>query len=248
MQIRYIFMPTAPKPAPAAAARQLTLGLFRWLRKHCHTRAPTAVAAKPALKAALLANELTDPAKTIATAFLQALDTLLHLTLPELHDKDRRRRAPKTVAAIAHLTEDAELRAKALPLLQRFHAEEFTSLIEQIAEVAAKRAALEGATPAGQDRVRTRWVDDARLLEALVHGLEERLRAPLGIVFPQTLRDWNNFERKLVDDLTGLGFSYRDIARLRSAGKGDDDARERIRGSARRARVGKKSPKPRSKK
>ena len=70
-----------PKPAPADAARELTLGLFRWLREHRHTRARTAVAAKPALKAALLAHELTGPAETIATAFLQALDTYLHFLL-----------------------------------------------------------------------------------------------------------------------------------------------------------------------
>ncbi|HEU5072857.1 MAG TPA: hypothetical protein VFU02_01760 [Polyangiaceae bacterium] len=139
------------------------------------------------------------------------------------------------------------MRAKAIPLLQRFRAKEFTGLIEQIAEIAAKRAALEGATQPSQDGIRARWVDDARLLEALVHQLEVRLRAPLGIVFPQTLRDWNNFEKKLVDNLKGLGFSYRDIARLRNAGKGDDEARERVRASARRATVGKKSPKTRSK-
>jgi hypothetical protein len=82
-------------------------------------------------------------------------------------------------------------------------------------------------------------------------ALERKLRAPRGVPFPRTLKEWNEFERALIGRLRANGFSYREITRLTrptsvTAAKSAEAApqaraeRERIRGAARRARARKR--------
>lgn len=139
---------------------------------------------------------------------------------------------------------DDESRSEAIRILQAFPLARFSALIEQIAESSADRAARAGASIEDQQRTRETWRDDARGVAELFDDLGQRLRAPRGVPFRRTLKEWTHFEQKFVQSLRGAGLSYGDIAKLRRSAVSGSDVqpakhrleRERVRGSARRAK------------
>jgi hypothetical protein len=121
----------------------------------------------------------------------------------------------------------------------------FIGLIEDIAAGAADRAALAGVSAEGLTALRKQWKQEAEGFRAAAEALEQRLRAPLGVPFPRTLKEWNAFEQALIARLRASGLSYGEITKITRPGVQATGAaegrkraeRERVRGSARRARA-----------
>jgi hypothetical protein len=180
----------------------------------------------------------------MATAFLVALDTWIHTATPLMKEKHQRSTKKELASTITNWLHDDESRSEAIRILQAFPLSRFSALIEQIAESSADRAARAGASIEDQQRIRETWREDARGVAELFEDLGQRLRAPRGVPFPRTLKEWTHFEQKFVQSLRGAGLSYGDIAKLRRSavlgGEAPPDKyrveRERVRGSARRAK------------
>ncbi|HEY2409976.1 MAG TPA: hypothetical protein VGI10_28430 [Polyangiaceae bacterium] len=197
------------------------------------------IRAKREIYSALRANELQGAAEIIAAGFLVALDTWLHLAAPEL-----RRRGGPTAVRIASEAEERQ-RDEALALLRGLSMKRLIELVDDIATSAVGRAALAGASAERQTALRKQWRQDAEAFRVSAEALEQRLRAPLGVPFPRTLKEWNAFEQALIARLRASGLSYGEITKLTRPGvqaagtvEGRKRAeRERVRGSARRARA-----------
>lgn len=237
-------MPTAAKPPPEHDVAQLVLGLFRWLRDKGHTTATVPGRARKGIATALAQGTLDGLAKTMATAFLVALDTWIHTATPLMQEKHQRSTKKALTSTLTNWLRDDESRSEAIRILQAFPLARFSALIEQIAESSAERAARAGASIEDQHRTREIWLHDARGFGELFDDLGQRFRAPRGVPFPRTLKEWTHFEQKFVQSLRGAGLSYGDIAKLRRSAVSGSDVqpakhrleRERVRGSARRAK------------
>lgn len=229
-------MPTQPKPPPKHEVEELLLGLFGWLRAAGCTDAARPIRAKREIHGALRAHKLHGAAQIIGAGFLVALDTWLHLAAPEL----RHRAGPRADRLSSEA--DERRRAEALSLLQALSADRLAELVSEIAVEAANRARIGGASQAEQTALRARWLKDVEILEVTAHTLEMKLRAPLGVPFPRTLKEWNAFEQVLIAELRGCGMSYGEITKItrpkaQTARGSVRIERERVRGSARRARA-----------
>lgn len=237
-------MPTTAKPPPEHDVAQLVLGLFRWLRDNGHTTATVPGRARRGIATALAEGTLDGLSKTMATAFLVALDTWIHTATPLMQEKHHRSAKKELAATLTNWLRDDESRSEAIRILQAFPLSRFSARIEQIAESSAARAARAGASIEDQQRTRETWRHDARVFAELFDDLGQRLRAPRGVPFPRTLKEWTHFEQKFVQSLRGAGLSYGDIAKLRRSAVLGAEAlpdkhrleRERVRGSARRAK------------
>jgi hypothetical protein len=243
-------VPTQPKPPPQREVEELLLGLFGWLRANELTSAAVPARAKREILGALKARALKGPAAAVGAGFLVALDTWLNLSSPEL----RRRAASSQSAGVAsflHAEADEEQRGEAIGLLRALAPDRLRALIETIAAADAERLTRHGASAEKRAALRRRWMAAVELLCDSAEVLESKLRAPRGVPFPRTLKEWNEFEQALIARLRANGFSYREITRLTrptamAAAKAAESApraraeRERIRGAARRARARKR--------
>lgn len=229
-------MPTQPKPPPRHEVEEVLLGLFEWLREARCTEAALPIRAKREIYGALRTHKLHGAARVIGAGFLVALDTWIHLAAPEL-----RHRGGLSADRLGSEA-DERRRTEALSLLHALSADRLAELVNQIAVEATNRARRGGASPAKQTAVRRQWLREAEMLQATAQALETRLRAPLGIPFPRTLKEWNAFEQALIARLRAIGMSYAEITKITrpKAQTGRRSARierERVRGSARRARA-----------
>lgn len=229
-------MPTQPKPPPRHEVEEVLLGLFGWLRATGCTEAARPIRAKREIYGALRSHKLHGAAQVIGVGFLVALDTWIHLAAPEL-----RHRGGPSADRLGSET-DERRRAEVLSFLQALSLDRLTELVSEIAVEAANRARLGGASQAEQTALRSRWLRDAEMLEATAHALEMRLRAPLGVPFPRTLKEWNAFEQALIAELRAFGMSYAEITKItrpkaQTGRRSVRAERERVRGSARRARA-----------
>lgn len=237
-------MPTAAKPPPEHDVAQLVLGLFIWLRDQGHTTATVPGRARRGIATALAQGALNGLAKTMATAFLVALDTWIYTATPLMQEKHQRGAKKELAITLTNWLREDESRSDAIRILQAFPLARFSALIEQIAESSAERAARAGASIEDQQRTRETWLHDSEVFAELFDDLGRRLRAPRGVPFPRTLKEWTHFEQKFVQSLSGAGLSYGEIAALRQPAVRGGDARpdkrrlerERVRGSARRAK------------
>jgi hypothetical protein len=238
-------MPTAAKPPPEPDVAQLVLGLFTRLRDKGHTTATVPGLARSGVATALARGTLDGLAKTMATAFRVALDTWIYRATPLMQEKHQRSAKKELASTLTNWLRDDESRSEAIRILQAFPLSRFSALIEQIADSSADRAARAGASIEDQQRTREPWIHDSSLFAELFGDLGRRLRAPRGVPFPRTLKEWTHFEQKFVQRLRRAGLSYGDIAKLRrSAARGGEALsrqhrleRERVRGSARRAKA-----------
>jgi hypothetical protein len=221
------------------------MGLFGWLRDQGFTTARAPARAKREIHAALSARRLTGSAETVGAGFLVALDTWFHLAAPELRRRAERSAARGNSNAFAPSEDDAKRRDEAIGLLRSLSIERFSELVEEIVTVDVERAGQVGASGQQQEARRRRWLEPLELLQAMSELLERQLRAPLGVPFPRTLKEWNGFERALIERLRSNGLSYGEISRIcrpgasppGRAGRKARVERERIRGSVRRARA-----------
>lgn len=243
-------MPTPPKPPPQREVEELLLGLFGWLRAHECTAATVPARAKREILGALKTRALKGPAGAVGAGFLVALDTWLYLSSPELRRRAASSQEPGA-ASFLHAEADEEQRAEAIGLLRALSPDRLLALIETIAAADAGRLGRHGASPEKRAAVRRGWMATVELLCDSAEALESKLRAPRGVPFPRTLKEWNEFEQALIARLRANGLSYREITRLTRptamiAAKAAEAApraraeRERIRGAARRARARKR--------
>lgn len=184
-------LPTQPKPPPEREVEELLLGLFGWLRENrctC-TTAKVPARAKREIHAALSARRLSGPAKTVGAGFLVALDTWFHLAAPELRRRAERSATRANTTTPVLSDDDARRRDEAIGLLRSLSSVRLLGLVEQIATTDAKRAAQVGASTEQQEAVRRRWLENAELLQEAAEMLEKKLRAPLGVPFPRTLKE-----------------------------------------------------------
>jgi hypothetical protein len=139
---------------------------------------------------------------------------------------------------------DGHDRSEAIRLVQSFPVKRLFELLGRIGENAAKQVARQGASSERQQSLRSVWTDRAEDLSAMLEKLDSSLRAARGVPVAQTRKEWAQFEQQLVESLRRAGFSYGEITRLRRPGVRTTGAdatryraeRERVRGSARRAR------------
>jgi hypothetical protein len=168
-----------------------------------------------------------------------------HLAAPELRRRAERSATRANTTTPMLSDDDARRRGEAIGLLRSLSSVRLFGLVEQIATTDTKRAAQVGASTEQQEAVRRRWLENAELLQEAAEMLEKKLRAPLGVPFPRTLKEWNSFEQAFIARLRSQGFSYGEITRIcrpgtQAAGATAPKARverERVRGSARRARA-----------